>query len=301
MGARLGIFVAFVLSLAAAGGSYYLYTGVVEERGRREKVEASYDQIKEKILIVQSEKEQVATEKDRFKAESEEYRARAQAMQGQIEQLQSEQTRSKEAQEALERQISAHLTTMADLQKKVEELDRKAKEAQQACLAQPEDLLPSARPFGASSSPITSISKPIVTPISTSVTSSTTVSKNAVPETFASSISSPPPVVTSGSGTQPSVGVTTVAPANDVTGVTTFTAASKGPRVLTVNRKFNFVVVNLGIQDGIKMGDKLTAVSQGGSQVTLQVEKLYDKFCAATILEENPQRQVAEGDAIRRG
>ena len=63
MGARLGIIVAFLLSIVAAGGSYYLYKGVVEERWKRESVEAKYDQIKEKMLVVQSEKEQTNTEK----------------------------------------------------------------------------------------------------------------------------------------------------------------------------------------------------------------------------------------------
>lgn len=295
MGARLGIVVAFLLSVAAAGGSYYLYKGVVEERGRREKVEASYDQIKEKMLVVQSEKEQVASEREKYKAESEESLARAQAMQGQLEQLQNEQSKSREAQESLEKQISAQLTTMADLQKKVEELDRKAREAQQACVAKPEDLLPAARPFGSSSS----------VPVAAPSTVPTVTRKEPTPVTFTSSVSSPPPAVMSSATTMPgpTVGVSSASggAARTMTSGTMVQETAKGPRVLTVNRKFNFVVVNLGIQDGLKMGDKLTAVSQGGSSVTLQVEKLYDKFCAATILEENPQRQVAEGDEIRRG
>ncbi len=287
MGARLGIIVAFLLSIVAAGGSYYLYKGVVEERWKRESVEAKYDQIKEKMLVVQSEKEQTNTEKEKYKAESEEYRNRAQAMQGQIEQLQNDQSKSKEAQDALEKQINDNLTTMAALQKKVEELDKKAKEAQQACVAKPEDLLPAAQPFGS----------PAVVP----ATAPTAARGEPATIVFSPSISSPPPIGPPATTVNPAGAAKTAAetpvkveaPAQEVL---------KGPRVLTVNRKFNFVVVNQGIQDGLKMGDKLTVVNQDkGTNVTLQVEKLYDKFCAATILEENPQHQVAEGDEVRRG
>ncbi len=71
-------------------------------------------------------------------------------------------------------------------------------------------------------------------------------------------------------------------------------------KVLTVNRKFNFVVINQGLQDGLKMGDKLRVLKQGQEVATLQVEKLYDKFSAATLLEENPKQQVVEGDEIRK-
>lgn len=290
MGAKLGIVLAFLLSVAAAGGSYYLYKGVVEERWRRESVEAKYDQIKEKMLVVQSEKEQTATEKEKYKAESEEYRARAQAMQGQLEQLQSDQAKSKEAQDALEKQINDNLTTMATLQKKVEELDKKAKEAQQACVAKPEDLLPAAQPFGSSTA--------------ASVTSSVPAQGDSSAVVFTPSISSPPPVVPQTTVTNPVSAVKAAAEAPTSAGTlgTPAQEASKGPRVLTVNRKFNFVVVNQGIQDGLKMGDKLTVVNPvKGTNVSLQVEKLYDKFCAATILEENPQHQVAEGDEVRRG
>ena len=77
-------------------------------------------------------------------------------------------------------------------------------------------------------------------------------------------------------------------------------AASTGSKVLTVNRKFNFVVINQGLQDGLKMGDKLKVLKQGKESATVQVEKLYDKFSAATLVEEDPKQQVVEGDEIRK-
>jgi len=71
-------------------------------------------------------------------------------------------------------------------------------------------------------------------------------------------------------------------------------------RILTVNRKFNFIVINIGLKDGLRMGDKVEVV-QGDTQKALaQVEKIYDKFSAATLLSEDKGNPVHEGDTIRK-
>lgn len=72
-------------------------------------------------------------------------------------------------------------------------------------------------------------------------------------------------------------------------------------QVLSVNRKFNFVVVNVGLRDHVKIGDSLR-VEQGGKLVgRIQVEKLYENFSACTILEEVKNAQIHEGDLVRVG
>lgn len=72
-------------------------------------------------------------------------------------------------------------------------------------------------------------------------------------------------------------------------------------QVLSVNRKFNFVVVNVGLRDHVKIGDSLR-VEQGGKLVgRIQVEKLYENFSACTILEEVKNAQIREGDLVRIG
>ena len=48
------------------------------------------------------------------------------------------------------------------------------------------------------------------------------------------------------------------------------------------------------------MGDKLFVLRQGQTIATVQIEKLYDKFSAATLVEEDPKQQVVEGDEIRK-
>ena len=48
--------------------------------------------------------------------------------------------------------------------------------------------------------------------------------------------------------------------------------------VMTVNRKFNFVVINVGLEDNLKMGDRLRVVRDGKDIANVQVEKLYDRL-----------------------
>lgn len=77
--------------------------------------------------------------------------------------------------------------------------------------------------------------------------------------------------------------------------------AAKKPQVLTVNRKFNFVVVNLGMKDQMKVGDVLNVEKNGKISGAVKIEKLYENFSAAAIENENSNSPIAEGDLIRKG
>jgi hypothetical protein len=48
------------------------------------------------------------------------------------------------------------------------------------------------------------------------------------------------------------------------------------------------------------MGDNIKVVRNGQEIARVQVEKLYDKFCAASLVEEDPKQQVIEGDEVQR-
>ncbi|MDD5218818.1 MAG: hypothetical protein PHN49_03420 [Candidatus Omnitrophica bacterium] len=72
-------------------------------------------------------------------------------------------------------------------------------------------------------------------------------------------------------------------------------------QVMTVNRKFNFVVVNMGLRNQLKMGDDLQIERDGKSVATVQVEKLYDSFAAAKILTESEKTPIQKGDTVRKG
>ena len=302
MGSKLGIIFSFLLSLAAAGGSYYLYQGWVEERTVRGSVEAKYDQVREKMNTVQSEKE-------KLEAKSEEYRTKAEAMQAQLEKLQAEQTRMDGEKAALKQQLEGHQGMIADLQKKVEDLEKKAKDAQAACGVTPADLktdpLSTPQPFkntSAAPTGVTAISTPETESASLVFKPASTSGAAVVQDAAPASSPAPAPAVSAPVRSGPPVAVAEepVKEAAQPAQVSSVVAAPAQSKILTVNRKFNFVVISQGLQDGLKMGDKLKVLKQGQEVATIQVEKLYDKFSAATLVEEDPKQQVVEGDEIRK-
>lgn len=75
-------------------------------------------------------------------------------------------------------------------------------------------------------------------------------------------------------------------------------AAVKVFQVLTVNRKFNFVVINLGLKDNAKIGDALQLQRNGNNIGQATIEKIYDNFAAATIVKENKDTPIQEGDKV---
>lgn len=76
--------------------------------------------------------------------------------------------------------------------------------------------------------------------------------------------------------------------------------AAKTFQVLTVNRKFNFVVVNFGIKDNAKVGDSLQLQRGGKTIAEAKIEKIYDNFAAAAIVKESKDTPIQEGDQIRK-
>lgn len=70
-------------------------------------------------------------------------------------------------------------------------------------------------------------------------------------------------------------------------------------QVLSVNRQFNFVVVNVGIRDRVKIGDTLRVEQNGKLIGRIKVEKLYENFSACTVTEEVKPARIKEGDLVR--
>jgi len=68
--------------------------------------------------------------------------------------------------------------------------------------------------------------------------------------------------------------------------------------ILLINRKYNFVVVNLGTRHGINLDDILSIQQKGAGIAKARVEKLYDDYCAAYITEEQSEHPIGEGDAV---
>jgi len=78
------------------------------------------------------------------------------------------------------------------------------------------------------------------------------------------------------------------------------TENTSGYSVFSVDRKFNFVVAKIGLQDGIKKGDLLKVFKGGKEIATIKVEKLYDAFSASGILREDLSQRIEEGDEVRK-
>jgi hypothetical protein len=305
---KIGIILAFLLSVAAAGGSYYLYQGWVEARmvrgaveAKYDAVEAKYDQAKEKMLTIQSEKEKIRAEKDQVMAKSEAYRAQAEAMQTKVGKLQDAQ---KLERAAIAKKIEDDQKMIAELQAKMVKLEQKARDAQAACGVTPADLkadpFAEAQSFTSTSSSTTAAAgaSPLVFKPVTSVRS-TASARPFGGETAggALSVKEESAIAAAPVSRTPTAGAAEPSRSSEVSTTAEGTAIAK---VLTVNRKFNFVVINQGLIEGLKMGDRLKVLKQGREVATVQIEKLYDKFSAATLLEEDPKQPVVEGDDILR-
>jgi len=73
---------------------------------------------------------------------------------------------------------------------------------------------------------------------------------------------------------------------------------SEPGQVLVVNRDFNFIVIDRGAQHGIAKGEFMFIVRDGKPAARVQVEKVYDHFSAAGIVEESKSNRIHEGDSV---
>lgn len=72
-------------------------------------------------------------------------------------------------------------------------------------------------------------------------------------------------------------------------------------RILLINRKFNFVVMNMGSKQGLKVGDAFMVHEGNESVAKVEIEKLYDDFAAAKILEHYGDKSLLkEGNLVTR-
>lgn len=78
--------------------------------------------------------------------------------------------------------------------------------------------------------------------------------------------------------------------------------SANGPsmKIVSVNGKFNFVVINQGLQSGYKVGDLIKVFRDGKAKGAVRIEELYNKFSIAAIIEEDPQFPMAEGDEVKK-
>ena len=111
------------------------------------------------------------------------------------------------------------------------------------------------------------------------------------------------------SGGQPTVELEKVLVTNDqpsaasgggvVMPVATTSKASADGQVVVVNREYDFIVMNLGKNHGLSVGQEFQIVRGAEVLGKVKVEKVYDELSAAAILPESQKNNIREGDAVK--
>lgn len=277
---RLGIIVTFLLSVTATVGTVYLYQTSSAEQNEYKELEAKHIQTREKLWSLQSESDQFKKEKKLLESENKQHKTNIKKYQPQIRRLQSELLKSQNQVSNLQAKMDQMKKSLVDAQKKVLKTQTLTK----------------------SSTLSSSVLSSGTSPVSVAAKSATDVvslsGANAMKKVPSSKVSQVQETTRVFKPTNVVAEPKSVV--SKTKSVPTPEVAPKTNKILTVNRKFNFVVVNVGLKDGLKMGDSLKVVRDGRELAVLQVEKLYDRFSAASILSEDQNAPVEEGDAIQK-
>ena len=81
--------------------------------------------------------------------------------------------------------------------------------------------------------------------------------------------------------------------------VATTSKASADGQVVVVNREYDFIVMNLGKNHGLSVGQEFQIVRGAEVLGKVKVEKVYDELSAATILPESQKDRIREGDTVK--
>ena len=73
----------------------------------------------------------------------------------------------------------------------------------------------------------------------------------------------------------------------------------EGGQVVVVNREYDFIVMNLGKNHGLSVGQEFQVVRGNEVLGRVKVEKVYDELAAAAILPESQKDNIREGDGVK--
>ena len=99
-------------------------------------------------------------------------------------------------------------------------------------------------------------------------------------------------VLVTGAGDMPLPGGT----AMPVAAVSSMAASGQ---VVVVNREYDFIVMNLGKNHGLSIGQEFQIVRGNEVLGRVKVEKVYDELAAAAILPESQKDNIREGDSVK--
>lgn len=87
-------------------------------------------------------------------------------------------------------------------------------------------------------------------------------------------------------------------PASAVVQASAMLPPSQG-QVVVVNREYDFIVVNLGKNQGLSVGQEFQVVRGDEVLGRVKIEKVYDELSAAAILPESKKESIREGDLVK--
>ena len=70
-------------------------------------------------------------------------------------------------------------------------------------------------------------------------------------------------------------------------------------QVVVINREYDFIVMNLGKNHGVSVGQEFQVARGGEVLGRVKVEKVYDELSAAAILPDSKKNSMKEGDSVR--
>jgi len=89
------------------------------------------------------------------------------------------------------------------------------------------------------------------------------------------------------------------APASKVSPAVPAARRSPDGQVVVINREYDFIVMNLGKNHGLSIGQEFQVVRGDAVLGRVKVEKVYDELSAAAILPESRKDEIHEGDAVK--
>lgn len=106
------------------------------------------------------------------------------------------------------------------------------------------------------------------------------------------------------SGTQPTtelekVVVTSPTSMSASSGMSGSSVSAAQGQVIVVNREYDFVVVNLGKNQGLQVGQEFQVIRDNQVLGHVKVEKVYDELSAAALLPDSNKDEIREGDSVK--
>ena len=88
-------------------------------------------------------------------------------------------------------------------------------------------------------------------------------------------------------------------PSTSILPVTATRQVASTGQIVVVNREYDFIVMNLGRNHGLSIGQEFQIVRGGDVLGHVKVEKVYDELSAAAILPDSKKDAIREGDTVK--